>query len=161
MSGVVTQELYRIVDEPTGDTYRQLVDYVGEKAATLSLVLVGSGKKSQEARRTLESLRPFLINIVETREWPGTVLEDEYTGLLHRFYVRPESLRILIKVADRLYAWSAPSLPDDLCFYRADAAAVLTSTAHEREGDVRLSSDEYNELCNRIPGLVLERVLRH
>jgi hypothetical protein len=124
-------------------------------------VLVGSGKKSKAAQRTLDSLKPFLIDIVETREWPGTVLADEYTGLLHRYHARPDSLRILINLADRLYAWSAPGLPDDLCFYRANAAAVLTSTAHERESDVRLSSDEYSELRNRIPGLVLERVLRH
>lgn len=147
--------------EPTGETYGRLLDFIRHRASTFTLVLSGSGKKSARALQLLASLDQYLEDKVETREWPGTVLSEGFTGVLYRFRVDDGSVEFLRHAAPSLYAWCAPARPDDLCFYRADGSTLLTSTTHEREGDLRLSQTEFDELKQSASALRLERVLEH
>jgi hypothetical protein len=150
---------YRIVEEPTAANYGLLLDFMRDRATTMSLALVGSGRKSRRAQACLDELRPYLVDASESAEWPGTRLMEGYSALLHRFSVSSSSVAVLRNAADGLYSWQAPELPDDLCFYRADGTALLGSTAHERESELRLERAEYAALLRLAPGIQMARVL--
>ena len=150
--------MYRLVEEPTGLAYRGLLDFTRKHARQFTLVLVGSGKKSSAARRVLEDLSLYFIERHEASEWPGTELMEGFTGTLHRYQVSDGSIEFLKSAAPGLYAWHAPGLPDDLCFYRADGTALLSSVAHERSGELYLAPDEREELRRVVPVLDLSRV---
>src|SRR5438445_9643198 len=150
---------YEFAEEPAGELYRRLVDYMGTRAHSFSLALVRPEFKNPNRLRILDRLKPFQLRLEQTRKWGDTVLAPRHTAFLIGYRVAPESLAILRDEASGLYAWHAPDYPDDLSFYRSDRTPLLSSTAHEKEARLTLTSDEHADVVATIPQLVLKRVL--
>jgi hypothetical protein len=96
-------------------------------------------------------LRPFLVQEVETSEWPGTQLLG-HSALIRTYRVSPKCTQVLAG-AGGLYAWLSPQRPEDLAFYTADGHCWLGTVAHEKDAFVVLDSSALHALRKAVPGL--------
>ena len=60
---------------------------------------------------------------------------------------------ILGDLADRLYQWLRPALPEDLALLREPDNVWLGSVSHESDGWLELTADEHGALMSVIPEL--------
>jgi hypothetical protein len=58
----------------------------------------------------------------------------EQTTELSSYALTEECGAVISVLAECLYAWMQPALPEDLCLVREDGDPWLVSIAHEREG---------------------------
>jgi hypothetical protein len=145
---------YDLSEEPRGSVYRGLIRASLNYGASFLLVVRSLLAVHQSVRLAMEDLEPFVVSRTDESEWPGTRLFDE-TASVSRFLLRSETARILGKVADGLYEWVQPDLPEDLCIMRADGSPWLVTISHEREAYLQLSDYEKKALLEEVPTLLL------
>jgi len=87
------------------------------------------------------------------REWPGTVLSGNRSATLHEYRCTGDLANLLSSLANGLYDWVEPQLPEDLGFLRLDGSTWLASIAHERDAFFELSRHELESLLSREPDL--------
>ena len=108
------------------------------------------------AMELAEKLKPFLKQETIGLEWPGTLLAEPEGGEganIYQYRLIPESGQILKSVANGLYDWVRPELPEDLCLMRPGGSPWLVSIAHEKDSYLELTSEEKELLCRAIPDL--------
>lgn len=134
---------FDIVAEPQGQTYIDLLDFAASRCESFSLVWRDQFHFEQSAYDIKHELRPFLISNDRTNEWPGTILIG-HEAIVRKYRVASESIKLL-HIADALYAWHEPRLPEDLAFYDSDNKTWLAAISHEGQAwflDQSLSSAE-------------------
>jgi hypothetical protein len=139
--------------EPADNLYRQLLDLTVPICKCALLVIHPNLPLEKTGKAALEQLSPFLISKEESHEWPGTILTNS-TALILKYHLEPGCITILKRLADRLYKWEQPTLPEDLCFLREDSSAWLVSTSHEADSYLILTDQEYFQLLDLWPVLV-------
>jgi hypothetical protein len=102
----------------------------------------------------LEEPEPFLLSRTDESEWPGTRLFDE-TASVSKFLLRAETVKVLGMVAEGLFEWVQPNLPEDLCILRDDDSQWLVTIAHERDAYLELCDNERGMLLGEVPTLPL------
>ena len=122
---------FDIVAEPKGQTYIDLINFAAARCVSFSLVWRDQFKFEQSAYEIKQALRPFLISNDRTEEWPGTTLIG-HQAIVRHYRVADESVKLL-QIADGLYSWLQPSLPEDLAFYASRDTAWLASISHESQ----------------------------
>ena len=105
-----------------------------------------------EGQRILEGLTTFLIDAQEGTQWPGTILDGD-KAVVYRYRAGTELIKALKILADGLYSWQHPHLPEDLCFLRSDGTPWLASIADEGDAYLELTRDELQELFSLEPRL--------
>lgn len=145
---------YTILDEPTGQAYRDLLRYSLSFSDTFLLVVRHSIPIAATGQEVLDRLKSFQLSRTEESEWPGTQLLDE-TAIVYRFKSSDESFALLGKVSEGLFSWKQPELPEDLCLIRTDGSPWLVTIAHEKDSYVELSGDEKVDLVAHLPGIKL------
>ena len=143
--------MLNIITEPQGKTYTELLQLAMQYCSSFSLTWRDQLMFHESASRVLASLRPFLIREVYTGEWPGTRLVDQKAMV--RYYRLTEKTLQILSTVPSLYAWLAPSFPEDLAFYRADETCWLFSIAHEEDAAFLDESLTVEYLSRAIPGL--------
>ena len=131
---------YTFLTEPRHNAYRELLRLSGAFCSEAILVRRDSLDVSARFEQVMTALRPFIVRIAETSEWPGTVLLTE-TATVSRFSLYAESIEILSSYADGLYSWRQPDLPEDLCLLRPDGQPFLVTIAHERDAYLDLAEE--------------------
>lgn len=139
--------------EPTGPTYRALLEFAQQSSTTLSLTWRKQLTFDATAHKIKSDLQPFLDRQDETDTWPGTTLVG-HTAIVRFYRVCPDTLQILT-AAERLYAWLAPDRPEDLAFYSPAGRWWLASIAHERQSFVDADAVDLAALTSAVPGLEL------
>ena len=150
LSFALPSSRFFLKSEPRGDGYRRLLDFVAQHCDSFRLVLGHPQmKRNETAIETEDRLKPFLIAEEYATSSPGTRRPDDAEPLrLGRYRLDLDSLKIL-QVADRLYAWCLPNLPEDLACYTPEGREFLGSIAHEREAWIDapgVSEDELDGL---------------
>lgn len=140
-----------IIDDPSGETYRRLVDFACARCRSFSLVWRDGMKFRRSARDVEERLSPFLLKEARSSEWPGTQLFSG-TARVRHYRVSRDSA-VVLREAGSLYAWLAPERPEDLAFYTQDGTCLLGSVAHESDGFIDSSMISKDELEAAVPGL--------
>ncbi len=138
--------------EPKGNLYRDLIRYAVVDCKMALLVVHKTMPLERSGQEVLAQLEAFLMQKVESSEWPGTRLFGK-TAWVFRYHFQLESAEILVGATDALYRWRQPSLPEDLCLLRADETPWLVSIAHERDGYLDLSQNEKDRLFDALPAL--------
>jgi hypothetical protein len=145
----------KIISEPAGEVYLQLLAFAQQESAYFSLTWQQQVTADGGARIVATELRPFLHQQRTTSEWPGTkLLRGVATVRWYRF--TPQARQVL-QFAGRLYAWRWPDRPEDLAFYYADERCWLASIAHEREAFIDLDETGLQALRREVPGMQLSR----
>ena len=150
------RDVYNLIDEPMGATYRQLLNVSTKFCDTFLLVFRHTIEVSESATRAIEDLKPFLISQAEESEWPGTRLFEQ-TATVFRFALTQQSIDMIGEIAHSLYSWMQPQLPEDLCLMRFDGEPWLITIAHENDGYFVLSPEEKVALVMSVPELVIAR----
>ncbi|MEK4104972.1 hypothetical protein NST28_12905 [Paenibacillus sp. FSL R10-2791] len=133
------------MQEPTGQTYKTLVQVAMEVCDEFILVKRDQMELEPEGVELLEQLQPFLKKVIKDDYWPGTRLMGHYADV-YFFNCSPEAVDILLSYSTSLYSWVQTRLPDDLCFLK-QGQPWLINTAHERESNL---ITDVNEELNRL-----------
>lgn len=144
--------------EPDGPAYRALLRASVGTATVAYLIVRDSIELKESARHAMARLGSWETSKEAVTEWPGTRLYG-HVATRHQYPVSDAFIDALEVIADRLYAWEQPDLPEDLGFLRPDGSVWLGVIAHEREAFMDLSEAEYEDLRSVAPGLhsLLER----
>ncbi len=140
-----------ITEEPCGETYHRLLDFTQRHCESFSLVWQQQLDFDAQAREVEEALSPFLIREQESSRWPGTRLLSGTARVCH-FRLTPQSVSVL-QAAGSLYAWRAPSRPEDLAFYTHEGDCFLGSIAHESDAFLDSAAVSVADLQAEVPGL--------
>jgi hypothetical protein len=146
------KQVFSFRTEPKGDLYRALIDLGAQRCPTVLLVVRDQRMLGAEAQRILKSLTTLLIDAQEGTQWPGTFLHGD-KAVVYRYRAGTELIEALKSLADGLYSWQHPRLPEDLCFLRSDGTPWLASIAHDGDAYLELTRDELQELFNLEPRL--------
>jgi hypothetical protein len=95
----------------------------------------------------------FLIREEHTSEWPGTEIFYGHQATVRHYQLTDSSIILLAKT-HALYAWLAPTLPEDLAFYSEDNKCWLLSISHEKDSAIIDQSITIQELQSAVPGLI-------
>jgi hypothetical protein len=148
-----------VLSDPTGDTYRAILNLAMDECETFSLVWLDQLRFLPSAEEIAGRLTPHLIAEVRAVEWPGTRLLGP-TARLRRYRISEVSMAVLAERAS-LFSWRAPDFPEDLAFYNADGSVWLGATAHEEDAFFDNIRHTKRDLMSLVPGLhVRERHLR-
>ena len=143
--------MIHIVREPRAGVYRALLAHALSRATHFSLVWREQLSFENSADLVAASLKPFLADESVTDEWPGTKLFGS-SALVRRYTLSPSSLAFL-QQPGRLFAWRAPSLPEDLAFYLPSGSCWLGSISHERDAWINEPTGALPALLHAVPGL--------
>ena len=146
--------MIHIVREPRAHVYRALLAHALDRASHFSLVWREQLSFQHSADLVATSLTPFLADERVTDEWPGTQLFGS-SALVRRYVLSAASLEIL-QQPGRLFAWLAPSLPEDLAFYLPSGSCWLGSVSHERYAWINEAAGALPALLHAVPGLSAE-----
>lgn len=136
------RRVYDVIKEPTGNTYRKLIDLALENCKTALLVVQRQNPLAQTAINTMNLLAPYLKLQREEAEWPGTKLFAGKTALVTYYHFEQGCADILKMATNSLYSWNQPELPEDLCFIRSDGEPWLVSIAHELDAYFYITAEE-------------------
>ncbi len=150
------RQIYDILQEPRGDDYRKLLELCSPHSGSFLLVIREENWLDSTAHKILKDLKEFELKKALASEWPGTKLLSDKASIYH-YRLTAESLQVLEQSADGLYEWQQPKRPEDLCLFDKDGDAFLVTIAHENDSFLKLSQDEKEKLCSRIPGLKLKK----
>lgn len=148
--------VYNLVDEVKGESYVRLLHHALSHCDSFILVIRHSLDVNPSAKTVLNRLESFLIERAERNEWPGTKLLSE-TAQVNTFKFLPPTASALAEVADGLFSWTQPELPEDLCLIRKDGTPWLVTIAHEEDAYMMLSPEESAALTESIPALSLQQ----
>lgn len=147
---------HTIVEEPRDSTYRELLSWLESRAASILLVVRDSAGLTADGHAVLARLQPFLKSRERRKEWPGTRLLAA-TATVYQYELSDVISTVLSEVADSLYSWQQPNLPEDLCFLAADGRILLATIAHEGDAYLDLTSLELASLRAHAPQLAVSR----
>lgn len=149
------KNIYTITEEPQGVTYRQLIVYALRRCSSLTLVIRDT-VSSESATEVLKKIEKYQIKKEQRSEWPGTKLID-HTATVFTYDTASGIGDTLHKLADRLYDWVQPSLPEDLCFSTKEDDPWLVTISHERDAYLNITEEEFNTLIAEVPALRLQK----
>ncbi|MTK11301.1 MAG: leucine-rich repeat domain-containing protein, partial [Clostridiaceae bacterium] len=147
--------MIEIYDDPRDQAYRSLIDYAVKKCTKFVLVEVKSISYSNNAKKVLSELEPYLISRIKLDRWPGTISGSD-DNLVYTYDLNEKSARILKEAANSLFSWMQPNLPEDLSFITKDGKEWLVNTAHEKMAGLQIDEEEAELLSNSINGLFLK-----
>jgi hypothetical protein len=146
---------YEFVREIRGEDYRRLLA-ASVPFCDLAVLVVPAKPEEfrQRCAETVETLRPFLrLREFRSQAWPGTVSWGDPAWIYWLDYSAEAAAALATRV-DGLYEWeSQRGRPEDLALLCEDRREFLTSVAHEREAWMQLADNEYDEMCEQVPGL--------
>jgi len=149
---VVATRGYEFVREIRDEDYRLLLS-ASVPFCDLAIIVVPPERRDGSAE-VVEALRPFLrLHEFMSEAWPGTVSWSDPAWIYWLDY-SAEAAAALGELANGLYDWESNSgRPEDLALLCEDGRQFLTSVAHERASWMWLTDNEYNKLCEQVPGL--------
>jgi hypothetical protein len=103
----------------------------------------------------LDCLKPHLLEVIDRKAWPGTVLTHS-AAPVYWYRVTPELANQLKATVRSIYAWAIPDLPEDLAFYWPDGSTLLGTSSHEQFAFLNLSDEEVDEFRHEVPDVHLE-----
>jgi hypothetical protein len=143
-----------IISEPKGETYTALLRLAMNYCTLFSLTWRDQLEFSDSANEMLKILAPYLVREAYTDKWPGTQLLKSKAWVRYYRFTK-ETLEIIFRVPS-LYAWCAPTLPEDLALYEADNRCWLLSIAHEQDAAIESAVIGVEDLKVMVPGLLVK-----
>jgi hypothetical protein len=141
-------EDYDLTGNLEGFTYQQLLNWALEECESFSLV-TRKGTESNKEKEINKRLKPFLLEEIQTNEWPGTKVIGPPEHNLRFYKLDRNSVKILSE-ANSVYSWLAPDRPEDLAFYKENKCLWFGSVAHENMAFFNKPSFNKGEVQKRL-----------
>ena len=148
--------MYNLDNNAEGQVYKELIAIAFDICDEFILVRRYDMDFDESAKRIIELLEPFIVEMNQRSSWPGTILLEQ-TADVYKYRTAKEAQKVLLDAAQSLFSWVQPGLPEDLCFLK-NQEAWMSNTAHEKQCIFEnLSPDELLQL-QRIPGLQIRKL---
>lgn len=151
----MSHQLWNLVEEPRGQTYRSLIRYAARACSTAILVVRDNQGSNELTKIALDRLRPHLLNESRESRWPGTELLGA-TALVCRYSLNSECVEVIAELVDGLYDWRQPRMPEDLCLLRNSDEPWLVTISHERDAYLKVSNEEWQAISEQATGIRAE-----
>jgi hypothetical protein len=148
--------IYTFINEPNGKTYTNLIRYSLKFCSSFLLILRPSVLIESSGLKIINELQPYLIKKSVESEWPGTKLLGN-DAVVYNFKLNSETVEFLTYITSSLYSWLQPNLPEDLCLLTDEGDPWLVTISHEKDGYLRVSDEEKENIIKEIPELVLKK----
>lgn len=106
-------------------------------------------------QKVLDQFQPYVIETYKTKKWANTVTKGK-AATVYVIEANIHSCQLLQELANSLYDWVAPNLPEDITFIKNDFV-WFTCTTHEQFGGFMIRSEYYRNLIRQIEGLKIEK----
>ncbi|WP_437504904.1 hypothetical protein [Sorangium sp. So ce1099] len=135
------------LDEPRGETYRQLLRFAVGRVDRATLRPLG----------TVDPRYTHAINKLSPHQIGGPpasadVSDSESRRKRYVYRFGSDLANKLSELADGVFDWESPERPTDLVLLRG-ADDWLVSVAHERLCSITMAKDEFASLCSAVPSL--------
>ncbi|GIO27351.1 hypothetical protein [Ornithinibacillus bavariensis] len=141
-------EYWEIVENPTGETYQQLMKVLCDHSDKFYFV---TRKELKYNPVILEKFQPYILETYKTKKWANTITKGP-KATVYVMESNRDTCSLLQQSANTLYDWVAPNLPEDLTFLKNDFA-WFSCTTHEEYGEFSIRSEYYRKLLGQISGL--------
>lgn len=141
-----------IETNPKDKVYRELMDLAFEICDEFVLVVRNDMDINANVNHVLEKLEPYLTEIKEQFEWPGTRYYGEKPAQVYYYNTNKYAKEILKQVSNSLHDWVQPSLPEDLSFIK-NHQPWLINTSHEYESYIVTEDKKEIDKVAQIKGL--------
>jgi hypothetical protein len=121
-----------LTGDVAGGKYSLLLSAILDASEAFGLVWRDQLQFSNTADEVGSDLLGLQLGQWKTDRWPGTRLFGHRA--LVRIYRADASAAVVLRRPGSLYAWVAPSYPEDLWFMGPGRQLRLVSVAHERDG---------------------------
>ncbi len=145
--------MIEILEEPIGNTYKQLISLAFNICDEFILVKRDQIDLSKSSETLIEELKPYIKEIKKQDEWPGTRLFGHFADVYY-FDCQQELKELLINKADRLYQWMQPELLEDLCFFKSEEEWLIT-ISHENLGVIKTTDRNEILRIREIEGIMI------
>lgn len=158
---------YEIIQEPRGDVYRGLVSALSPLCSFVLFTLRYRQEASPLAKAVLAYLSADIAVVRVSTSWPGTGSSDSFSDLeydekcaavVYVFHLTERTLSVLLTLAQGLYEWEFPNLPENLCLLRPDRQACLWSAIPDRFAYLYLTDTEMQHVLKQVPNLQVDPV---
>lgn len=143
-------EMWYLTENPKGEVYRNLIRVLCDYSDKFYFV---TRKELRYDKKTFKMFKPFMIKKYKTKEWAGTITLGP-RATVYEIEANDETYSLLIELANSLYDWVAPHLPEDLTFIK-NGFEWFYSTTHEEYACFNFRSEYYKDLIFKIEGLEL------
>ena len=140
-----------VLARPSAAEYRSLLAFLGERAASFSLVWRSDGNYEPSADIVRGRLAPYLLRTEGTANWPGTQYFGGLATVRH-YATDPAAIELLAEPGD-LYAWRSRERPEDPAFYDAAGRVLFGSIGHESDSWFDLTAISEAEVRAALPSL--------
>jgi hypothetical protein len=145
--------LFTFAEEPRGAVYDRLLEVGLTESERLGLIVQKFRSYPTSMEKVLDTLSPYLIEMNDVSEWPGTRLVGGHTVELRLYRFEPPVKDLLQFIVNGLFDWENPELPDDPHLLRADGSTWLGCIAHEEDAWLELTTMEFVELQEKASDL--------
>jgi len=146
--------LIKILEEPKGDTYKELLSLAMEVCDEFILVKREQISINESGQNLLTVLKPFLKEMKRQDNWPGTGLLGHYAEVYY-FNCSDDLVETLTSKTEGLYSWMLPSLLEDICFFK-NGSEWLVTISHEQMGWINTNDKDDIIKLSKINGLKIE-----
>lgn len=145
-----------ITQNPTGKTYKNLLDFAFDYCDEFQLVVRKRMGSLRQIEPVLASLENSLISVKEQSSWAGTQLGGSQKARVYRYRTDASIKKTLKSIANSFYDWQQPDLPEDLSFFKK-GKPFLVCTAHEHDSYFLTDSSYFIEKISAIDGLKIQQ----
>lgn len=137
-----------IESNPRDRVYDELINLAFELCDEFHLVLRKDLGPLEKNDPVLDQLINSLKEMKEQSEWASTILGEGQTAFVYYYSTDDHAKEVVKKVANSLYDWEQPFLPDDLSFFKK-GKVWLVNIAHEKESYIKTEDqDEIQKVLN-------------
>lgn len=144
-------EYWQLQANPSGETYKKLIRLLCDQSDHFYFVVRKELKTEEQLAPILQLFQPYLIDTYRTKQWAGTRTKGP-AAAVYVMQANKHTRKLLQELADSLYSWIAPELPEDLTFFKGNRE-WFSCTTHEKYGGFSLHSLEEQRAVLAIPGL--------
>ncbi|MEK5521894.1 hypothetical protein B5V89_06855 [Heyndrickxia sporothermodurans] len=147
-------EYWDLVENPSGETYRQLIKVLCDHSDQFYFV---TRKELKYDPEILVQFKPYTVETYKTKKWANTITKGP-AATIYIIEANQATCELLQKFASTLYDWVAPKLPEDLTFLKNNFV-WFSCTTHEEFGGFSIRSEYYRNLLGQISGLKIQKVI--
>lgn len=146
-------DYWDLVNNPTGKSYTSLIDLLCAHSDTFYFV---TRKELDYDAKVIEQFQPFIIEQYKTNEWASTKTSGP-AATVYKISVCSQTCQLLKKLANSLYDWVAPHLPEDLTFIKNDFVWFF-SCSHEEFAHFQIRSPYYEKIITQSDELNINKL---
>lgn len=144
---------YELIENPTGSAYEELIKVLCNHSDKFYFV---TRKELKYNKNIIEKFRPYMLHIYKSKEWASTRTSGP-AATVYEIAVNDETRKLLLTLADSLYEWVAPNLPEDLTFLKNDFSWFY-SCSHEGFAQFDIRSTYYEQIIAGFRNIKIKEV---